>query len=120
MSCPVNSSGLYLAFIGSPFGEHITAEFCQASYWIQDVILTVAEHDMAVVSSTLLASPVKLSYDDFNPTSFQSILWIGKPDISTKFPPKVDLRDEIRHLDMNWRLHTLNINLQGSFTAGFA
>ena len=78
ISCPVNSSSIYLAIMATPMVEHITAEFCQTSYWIQDGILTVKEHDMTVVSSTPLASPVKLSYDDFNATSFQTILWKGQ------------------------------------------
>ena len=120
--CSANASNLYLAVMVSPKLEHITAEFCQTSYWIQDVSLTVAESDMAVVSSTPLAPLVKLSYADFNATSFQSIIWTGRLEGSMwrMIISNGDVIDFENQLDMSWRLSTLNIKLQGSFMAGFA
>lgn len=102
-------------------GLNATAEFCQTNYWIQDVNLTVAEPDMTVVSSTPLAPPAKLSYDDFNATAFQTITWTGRlgGDMWRMVVSDGDFIDYQNQLDMSWRLRTLNINLQGSFTAGF-
>ena len=125
LNCPVNTSNLYLATMAAPKLEYITAEFCQPSYWIQTVDLTVRESDMAVVSTKPLAAPSKLSYDDFNATEFQAIIWTGRLGLSLgdmweMLTSNGNLLDNQNQLYMDWRLSTLGMNLKGSFMAGFA
>ena len=122
LGCPLNASSLYLAVVEAPNLEHIISEFCQPSYWIQDVNLTVTESDMAVVSSTPLAPPSQLRYDDFNSTEFQVIIWTGQlsGDFWRMDEANGDLIDFEDFIVMDSRLRSLNINLEGSYMAGFA
>ena len=85
LNCPANTSNLYLAVVTSPGLNQVTAEFCQPTYWIQEVNVTVTASDMAVISSTPLAPAVELSQDDFKSSIFQTIIWTGRPGIDV-FP----------------------------------
>ena len=124
MGCPANASNLYLAISATPKLEQVTAEFCQPTYWIQEVNLTVTEQDQAVVSSIPLGLPTELTLDDFNATTFQTVIWSGLPVGGSWRPDEIngDVIDIDSPLGMSWRLSSEKTGFasSGSFMTGFA
>ena len=124
MGCPGNASNLFLAIVIIPKLSQVVAEFCQPTYWIQEVNLTVTEHERAVVGSIPISPPTQLTLDDFNATNFQTAMWSGMPLGDVSQPDRIngDVVASDAPLEMGWKLSSEKTGFanSSSFMTSFA
>ncbi|KAL8871434.1 MAG: hypothetical protein Q9174_002731 [Haloplaca sp. 1 TL-2023] len=114
LGCPPNASHNFLAIWADSLDgvyTNVTAIFCEPTYFMQRVNVTILASNKSVTDVTPLGPLMDLSPEHFNVTDFEYLIGAGMPHVLPRGDAfqanKLDQWPSMRELDVGWPLSNM-------------